>query len=69
MHVAGAALERAVVEDGRRAGAVIERVDDLASLVDGPRSRRGGGPPLSPLKRGEGLCKFSLAPLAGRGSG
>src|ERR1700722_1131467 len=29
MHVAEAALERAFVEDGRRAGAVIERVDDL----------------------------------------
>src|SRR6516165_6937746 len=36
MHVAEAALERAVVEDRRRTGAVIEGVDDLASLVDGP---------------------------------
>src|SRR6516165_7744692 len=36
MHVAEAALEWAVVEDRRRAGAVIEGVDDLASLVNGP---------------------------------
>jgi len=36
MHVAKAALERAVVEDRRRTGAVIEAVDNLASLVDGP---------------------------------
>jgi hypothetical protein len=36
MHVAKAALEWAVVEDRRRTGAVIEAVDNLASLVDGP---------------------------------
>src|SRR5271165_2114918 len=36
MHVAEAALERAVVEDRRSTGAVIERVDDLAGLVNGP---------------------------------
>src|SRR6516165_6750149 len=36
MHVAKAALERAVVEDRRRTGAVIKGVDDVASLVDGP---------------------------------
>src|SRR5271169_3827679 len=36
MHVAEAALERAVVEDRRGAGAVIEGVDDLASLVNRP---------------------------------
>src|SRR5271166_2571061 len=36
MHVAEAALERAVVEDRRRAGAVIEGVDDLASLINRP---------------------------------
>jgi hypothetical protein len=36
VHVAEAALERAIVEDRRRAGAVIERIDDLARLVDGP---------------------------------
>jgi hypothetical protein len=51
MHVAEAALERAVVEDGRRASAVIERVDDLASLVDGPGRGEAAGPSLSPLKR------------------
>ena len=36
MHVAEAALEWAVVEDRRRAGAVIEGVDDIASLVNRP---------------------------------
>src|ERR1700693_5896359 len=36
MHVAEAALERAVVEDRRRAGAVIESVDHLARLVNCP---------------------------------
>ena len=54
MHVAEAALERAVVEDGRRDGAVIERVDDLASLVDGPGRGEAAGPSLSPPKRREG---------------
>src|SRR5260370_19535969 len=36
MHVAEAALERTVVEDRRSTSAVIEGVDDLASLVNGP---------------------------------
>jgi hypothetical protein len=54
MHVAEAALERAVVEDGRRAGAAIERVDDLASLVNGPGRGRGGGPLPLPAKAGRG---------------
>src|SRR5271166_6027763 len=36
MHVAKAALERVVVKDRRRTSAVIEGVDDLTSLVNGP---------------------------------
>src|SRR6266567_3896633 len=36
MHVAEAALERAVVEDRCRAGAVVESVDHLARLVNRP---------------------------------
>lgn len=36
VHVTEAAFERAVVEDRRRSRAVIEGVDDLACLIDGP---------------------------------
>src|SRR5215472_5876440 len=37
MHIAEAALERAVIEDRCRTGAVIKGIDDLASLVNRPR--------------------------------
>ena len=37
MHVAEAPLERAVVENRSSTGAVIEGIDDLASLVNRPR--------------------------------
>ena len=66
MHVAEAVLERAVVEDGPRAGAVIERVDDLASLVDGPQVEAGRRGPPFPAKAGrEGLCKLLPRPACG----
>ena len=40
MHVAKAPFERAVVENRRSTAAVIEGVDDLASLMDGPGRRQ-----------------------------